>query len=49
LIQVRSSSRLGISDTGTNYRRVEALREVLYPAAARRQTSDVNLQSNLHD
>jgi len=49
LIQVRSSSRLGISDTGTNYRRVEALREVLYPAAARRQTSGVNLQSNLHD
>ena len=49
LIQVRSSSRLRISDTGTNYRRVEALREVLYPAAARRQTSGVNLQSNLHD
>ena len=32
LIQVRSSSRLGISDLGTNYRRVEALREELDPA-----------------
>jgi uncharacterized protein (DUF1499 family) len=31
LIQVRSSSRLGFSDTGTNARRVETLREQLMP------------------
>jgi uncharacterized protein (DUF1499 family) len=31
LIQVRSSSRLGLSDLGTNARRVEALRTQLVP------------------
>ncbi len=49
LVQVRSSSRLGISDLGTNYRRVEALRAVLDPAAARERTSGTNTQSNAHD
>jgi uncharacterized protein (DUF1499 family) len=31
LIQVRSSSRLGLSDLGTNARRIETLREQLKP------------------
>jgi len=49
LIQMRSSSRLGISDLGTNYRRIETLREVLDPAAAGGQRSGANARSNLHD
>jgi len=49
LIQARSSSRLGISDMGTNYRRIETLREVLDPAAASGHTGDTNPRSNLHD
>ena len=49
LIQVRSSSRLGISDLGTNYRRVEALRGVLDPAAAGGWTKRTNARSNVHD
>jgi uncharacterized protein (DUF1499 family) len=49
LIQLRSSSRLGISDLGTNYRRIEALREVLNPIAASEKTSGVKPRSHLHD
>ena len=49
LIQVRSSSRLGISDLGTNFRRVEALRGVLDPAAAGGWTKRTNARSNVHD
>lgn len=49
LIQVRSSSRLGISDLGANYRRIEALRAVLDPPATSGRTSGANSRSNLHD
>jgi len=49
LIQARSSSRLGISDLGTNYRRIEALRELLEPVAASGHSGDTNPRSNLHD